>query len=84
MTIGTYDHLQDLSGLQHPMPTLRARSALMRIQTGEILKLIVNNPLSADEIHTICQQMGHHVLKTIESENKQVFWIEKSGRSRVT
>lgn len=78
MILSRYDHLKDLTNIQHPMPVLYTRSALIHIQSGEILKIVLNNPESAHDIHKICQYSGHYVLKCIESENNQAFWIKKN------
>lgn len=73
-----FDQVEDLSGLNCPMPILRTKAAFAKLDSGKILKVIITNPDSVKELHTYAQQMGHHILESSESAGKSIFWIEKA------
>lgn len=72
-----YDNEQDLSGLDCPLPTLRIKAALARMNPGEILKVIATHPDSVKEIKTFCKQTGHPMIDSHETFGRYLFWIEK-------
>ncbi len=77
MIVFSYDHLENLIGLRHPMPILKTRSALIKIQSEEILKVVLNTPESIKDIHQLCQYTDHIILRCFKSNNIYTFWIEK-------
>lgn len=73
-------HLQlDASGLTCPMPVLRAQKQLRAMQTGEVLEVLSTDPVSKTEMPLFCEQAGHALLHSSESEGEWRFWIRKGG-----
>lgn len=72
-----FDHEQDLSGLDCPLPTLRIKAALARMKSGQVLKVIATHPDSVKEIRTFCKQTGHPMVHFRETFGQYLFWIEK-------
>jgi len=61
----------DLSGLLCPLPVLKARKRLAAMDTGEVLKVIATDPMSATDMAHFCNEQGHTLLE--QSADAQVF-----------
>ncbi|NOR51080.1 MAG: preprotein translocase subunit TatC [Gammaproteobacteria bacterium] len=72
-----FDSEQDLSGLDCPLPTLRIKAALAKMEPGKVLKVISTHPDSVKEIRTFCKQTGHTMVGCSEVLGQYLFWIEK-------
>ncbi len=75
MTVAT--ETLDARGLNCPLPILRTRKALNRLDSGSILEVIASDPGSVKDIEAFCAQTGNHLLSSSESGNSFVFMIEK-------
>ena len=67
----------DVSGMQCPLPVLRAQKALRNKQSDEVLLLISTDAVSDDEVPLFCEQTGHRLLHHEVSEGKRRFWIAR-------
>lgn len=72
----------DLTGLKCPLPALKTRKALERLPTGERLEVYCTDPLAVIDIPALVQQTGDKLELCEQSEQRIVFLIEKSARSR--
>lgn len=67
----------DASGLNCPLPVLKARKALAGLQAAETLELITTDPMSVVDLPVFCSQAGHRILEEKRSGAAFVFVIEK-------
>ncbi len=51
----------DTRGYRCPMPVLKAEAALRRMEPGDILTVIADDPIAAIDIPHYCQNAGHAV-----------------------
>ena len=58
----------DATGLQCPMPLLKAKRALNGMQPGEVLRVLATDAGSARDFKVFSQQSGHALLSSDESE----------------
>lgn len=72
----------DLSGLKCPLPALKTRKALSRLEGGAILAVECTDPLAAIDIPNLVQETGDLLLAQEEREGKLLFRIRRAGRSR--
>ena len=71
-------HLElDASGLNCPLPLLRLKKALMEIESGHIVKVIVTDPAAHLDFGVYVDQTGHAILQQIRQESSQIFYIRK-------
>ena len=68
----------DASGLLCPLPVLRARKAMQRLASGDVLKLIATDPGAVRDVDALCEAAGHRLLEREERDGSYVFRIEKS------
>ena len=67
----------DTSGLNCPLPILKAKKALAGLQGGQILHIIATDPESVRDFETFSRQSGHALLETREEGGKFHFLLCK-------
>ena len=63
----------DACGLKCPMPILRAKKALAKMESGQLLKVLATDPAAVHDFHFFGDQTGNVVVG--ETEEKGVFSI---------
>lgn len=72
------DQKLDASGLNCPMPILKTKKALQKMQSGEILEVTSTDAGSVKDIIAFCNQTGDKLVETIEKDSSFIFTIEKA------
>jgi TusA-related sulfurtransferase len=67
----------DTSGLNCPLPILKAKKALAELQGGQVLKVIATDPGSERDFQAFCRQTGHVLLQQEVSAECLVHWLRK-------
>lgn len=73
-----YDSELDASGLNCPLPILRAKKALAALEANQTLRIIATDPGSVKDFEAFCKQTGNELLSSGEEGGKFVFMIKKS------
>lgn len=73
-----YDQKLDASGLNCPLPILRAKKVLHGMQSGQILKVIATDPGSVKDFDAFCKQTRNPLLKTNSEGGQHIFLLQKS------
>jgi len=73
---GTY--MLDVCGYVCPHPQIYCKKSLEKINEGDILELVIDNPSSAETIIQMCDQVGHEILEKKNEGNKIIFRIQKA------
>ena len=68
----------DASGLNCPLPILKTKKALNKLDAGTILEVISTDAGSVKDLEAFCNQTGNKLISTIEDDGKYVFTIEKA------
>ncbi|KJV29926.1 hypothetical protein VI06_09175 [Aquitalea magnusonii] len=67
----TPDRLIDLSGLNCPLPILRAKKALADMASGTVLEVIATDAGAPKDFEAFCRQTGNALLEsTTTAEGK--------------
>lgn len=74
-----FDKELDTSGLNCPLPVLKARKALSEMSVGEKLHLIVTDPGASQDIPAFSKMTGNPLIDTSEKDGKLHFIIEKGA-----
>jgi tRNA 2-thiouridine synthesizing protein A len=69
--------LVDASGLACPLPLLKAKQALNRMQGGEVLQVVATDAGSFRDFQVFAQQSGHQLLRAIDHGDSYQYWIRK-------
>ncbi|QQD16886.1 sulfurtransferase TusA family protein [Spongiibacter nanhainus] len=64
----------DASGLDCPLPLLKAKQALNRMQSGERLEVVATDPGSQRDFDAFCRQSGN-ILHLSEHDAQQYRYI---------
>jgi tRNA 2-thiouridine synthesizing protein A len=68
----------DLGGLKCPLPALKTRKALTRLQPGDELVIECTDPLTSIDIPNLLRETGDQLLDSSRADNRFVFRIRKS------
>jgi len=68
----------DASGLNCPMPILRAKKALKDLQPGEILRVVATDPGSVKDFEAFAKQTGNELLESTTEGDAFVYRLRKA------
>ena len=68
----------DTSGLQCPLPILKAKKALASLRSGQVLRIIATDPDSVRDFETFSRQLGHALLDVREDHGQFHFLLRKA------
>jgi tRNA 2-thiouridine synthesizing protein A len=74
-----FDSELDASGLNCPLPILRAKKAIAALDAGQTLRIIATDPGSVKDFEAFCKQTGNELKSSSEENGKFVFLIQKAA-----
>ncbi|MCK4742530.1 MAG: sulfurtransferase TusA family protein [Sulfuriflexus sp.] len=72
-----FDQELDASGLNCPLPILRAKKTLAGMDTGQVLRIVATDPGSVKDFEAFSKQTGNELMDSGEEGGKFVFRIKK-------
>lgn len=73
-----YTEKFDASGLNCPLPILRSKKALGKLNAADVLYIVATDPGSVKDFESFCKQTGNELLESSESDGKFHFYIKKN------
>ncbi|MEM2636862.1 MAG: sulfurtransferase TusA family protein [Candidatus Korarchaeota archaeon] len=73
------DRVIDARGFVSPLPLLRARAILRKMQPGQVAKLITTDKRTKMEVHIWGFNMGYKIIKTKEFNDVIEIYILKES-----
>jgi tRNA 2-thiouridine synthesizing protein A len=73
-----FDQELDASGLNCPLPILRAKKTLTGMDAGQVLHVIATDPGSVKDFDAFAKQTGNELMESKEDGGKFHFLIKKS------
>jgi tRNA 2-thiouridine synthesizing protein A len=73
-----FDQELDASGLNCPLPILRAKKTLNAMGAGQVLHIIATDPGSVKDFDAFAKQTGNELMESKEEGGKFHFLIKKS------
>ena len=67
----------DTSGLNCPLPILKAKKALTELQSGQTLKVIATDPGSWRDFEAFARQTGNALLSQEKTEANFVYVLQR-------
>ena len=67
----------DTSGLNCPLPVLKAKKALASLRGGQVLRVIATDPESVRDFEVLSRQLGHVLLEAREDGGRFYFLLHK-------
>ncbi|MGY1889574.1 sulfurtransferase TusA family protein [Pseudomonas sp. SDT291_1_S447] len=68
----------DASGLNCPLPLLKAKMELNKLQSGAILKVIATDAGSQRDFRTFARLAGHTLLREEDEAGVYRYWLKKA------
>lgn len=76
--MANFDQELDASGLNCPLPILRAKKTLAGMGSGQVLHIIATDPGSVKDFEAFSKQTGNALLESREEGGKFHFLIKKA------
>jgi tRNA 2-thiouridine synthesizing protein A len=73
-----FDQELDASGLNCPLPILRAKKAIAGLESGQVLRIIATDPGSVKDFEAFSKQTGNELMESGEEGGKFVFLMKKA------
>ena len=78
LTPMTYDADLDAKGLLCPLPVLKARKRLQALASGQVLRILADDPAAVIDVPHFCNEAGHALLAMQEVADGQLYFIKKA------
>ena len=76
--MANFDQELDASGLNCPLPILRAKKALAGLSAGQVLHIIATDPGAVKDFEAFAKQTGNELTESREEGGKFHFLLKKS------
>lgn len=73
-----FDQEIDVCGLNCPLPILRAKKALAKMDSGQVLHVIATDPGAVKDFESFSKQTGDELLESREDGGKLYFTLKKA------
>ncbi len=73
-----FDQELDATGLNCPLPILRAKKSLAGMESGQILRIVATDPGSVKDFDAFAKQTGNELLESNEDGGTYSFRIRKA------
>lgn len=75
---GDGDFVLDVTGYVCPHPQLYTKKALEKMQDGDVLEVLFDNPSSAESIAAMCDAEGNDIIERIMEKGTYRWKIKKA------
>lgn len=73
-----FDQELDASGLNCPLPILRAKKSLASMESGQVLRVVATDPGAVKDFEAFSKQTGNPLLESSEGDGKFCFRLQKA------
>jgi tRNA 2-thiouridine synthesizing protein A len=73
-----FDQELDASGLNCPLPILRAKKSLAAMDSGQVLHIIATDPGAVKDFEAFAKQTGNELMDSKEDGGKFYFLMKKA------
>ncbi len=74
---GDKTYMLDVCGYVCPHPQIYAKKSLEKMNEGDVVEIVLDNPSSVETIVQMCDQVGHEVLDKKSEGGKIYMKIQK-------
>jgi tRNA 2-thiouridine synthesizing protein A len=72
-----FDQELDVRGLNCPLPLLRTKKTLSRMEPGQVLKVLATDPAAEIDFRVFSEVTGNKILSLKKAEKHLVFYLRK-------
>ncbi|ETW13099.1 hypothetical protein ATO8_07806 [Roseivivax marinus] len=73
----TQTHDLDATGLLCPLPVLKARKRLSALASGDVLRVVTDDPAAVVDVPHFCTEAGHALEDRAEDGPRMIWHIRK-------
>jgi len=73
----SWDQELDATGLLCPLPVLKARKRLEALASGQVLRVLADDPAAVIDMPHFCAEQGHSLIASTMDTQPQVYLIKK-------
>ena len=73
-----FDKELDTSGLNCPLPIIKAKKEINTMESGQVLHIISTDPGAVKDFESFANQTGNELLSSEEKDDKFHFLLKKS------
>lgn len=73
----TFDVDLDMRGVDCPLPMLKTKTQLVRMEAGQVLRVRATDPHSVLDFVTLCDKTGHALIRRWQDDEVFYFLIRK-------
>ena len=73
-----YDETLDARGLNCPLPILKTKVLLNKMQGGQVIRVESTDPHSVIDFEAYCARTKHELIDTTEEEGIYTFYIRRA------
>jgi len=77
--MSNFDQELDASGLNCPLPILRAKKSLAAMEAGQVLRIVATDPGSVKDFEAFAKQTGNELLESGQDGGKFTFLMKKKA-----
>jgi len=74
----TFDDTLDAIGLLCPLPVLKARKRLQAMASGQVLKLLADDPAAVIDVPHYCAESGHTLVSSADADDHRIYLIRRA------
>ncbi|GMT43075.1 MAG: hypothetical protein IEMM0002_1486 [bacterium] len=74
-------YLLDVQGYVCPHPQLYTKKSLEKINSGDVLELVFDNPSSSESIAAMCDISGNEIVDKKMEDGKYIWTIKKADQN---
>lgn len=78
MNDATIDETLDATGLNCPLPLLKAKQSLNKLDSGQVLQIVCTDPGSVRDFEVFSKQSGHELLESSEDAGTYTYRLRKA------
>ncbi len=73
-----HDEELDARGLLCPLPVLKAARRMREMPSGQVLRLLADDPAAVVDVPHFCAEGGHELLRAAHEDGAQVYLIRRA------
>lgn len=73
------DFVLDASGLNCPLPIMKAKKAMLSMPVGSVLKVIATDPGSIKDFPALCKTTGYELVSSADEDEKYIYFVRKTA-----
>jgi len=74
-----FQHEVDARGLRCPEPVMMLHARLRKMQPGETVRVLADDPSTTRDIPKLCEHLGHALVAQEESGGEYRYFVRKRG-----